>query len=598
MGEKQPQSEICVDCKNCDETGKCSVFEESPGVLASCDAKEPRDPVNEVQTEPEPEPAGEDCEALEGDTEVAEVEVEDSNASGNDEGCAPGPVCDAIDESKALSGKSIAEERELPRATVDFSLNEFVELQTELDEQRIEIYKFFHKGGDGVPITDIKIAWRRDGVSCSAVTTMPPRKIKSETIKADTVHENGDIRLVVEAKQVGIPFTEQPRPEFIFANDVANSLQAAPEPNFFQIFTQSAIKLLQLCPKKFNFRYIMGLVPQSSKSDALYFGTLIHKCLDTWHGPSDEPREDRVAQIKELINSNFQDRDQDRKQRLQWHYARAMMRAYSLRYPFGSETWRTIETEKFFSGPILNPETGEELPWALYAGLVDLYVEDDFGKIIPDHKTASSISSEYLEGLPDDLQLTSYALYVGQQEDVEIGRVIYNIIAKPKIKQDLGETEEEYQVRYEQACAKAKSGKSSAKRKMPQTDDEFQAQLDEWFSAPDKLHREELLVDIRQFDEVRRELWNLAQLYLHLRTTDNWPRNREACHEYGKCGYYDVCMARPEEVDQAIELYLRPEPPHSEIIQFLDPKYGGTKGVQEEYDYPVSFDLPPEEGGE
>ena len=52
-----------------------------------------------------------------------------------------------------------------------------------------------------------------------------------------------------------------------------------------------------------------------------------------------------------------------------------------------------------------------------------------------------------------------------------------------------------------------------------------------------------------------------VQQYLWSRRTNTWLRNRKHCYAYGRrCGYFEVCSARPEEVDQYVEMYLQPKP--------------------------------------
>lgn len=52
---------------------------------------------------------------------------------------------------------------------------------------------------------------------------------------------------------------------------------------------------------------------------------------------------------------------------------------------------------------------------------------------------------------------------------------------------------------------------------MPETDEEFQARLAEWYAQPDTLHREMLFVSRDQFDTLRAELWELIRSFLDAR---------------------------------------------------------------------------------
>ncbi|RQV96775.1 hypothetical protein EH220_05255 [bacterium] len=104
-----------------------------------------------------------------------------------------------------------------------------------------------------------------------------------------------------------------------------------------------------------------------------------------------------------------------------------------------------------------------------------------------------------------DFQIQLYCWYIEQTFGWRISGIVYNILAKAKLRQKQGETEDEYQARCAELIAKSKSGKTTAKRKMPETDEEFQARLAEWYAQPDAFHREMLFVSRDQFDTLRAE---------------------------------------------------------------------------------------------
>lgn len=347
-----------------------------------------------------------------------------------------------------------------------------------------------------------------------------------------------------------------------------------------EIFTQSRVNGMFRCAKQQYYRFILGLVRQSQyegEDDGhnLSFGSLIHNCLEIWHEPSDATDDERIDGIVALIDDTYADRQQDPWKKQSWHYAVAMMEAYIARYPHDAEAFEVLECEKFFCGPIINPATGAKSKAVIFAGKTDISAQKklDASRGLLEHKTASSIDASYLEKLWTDLQIIAYALYMEEQEGEPVRWVIYNILAKPKLKQSAGETEEEYQLRLAELTANSKTGRpSKAKRKMPETDEEFHIRLREWFDAdPQRLHREEILVDRTQFNEVRTELWTMTQLFLYMRRNNSWPRNRQACHAFGRrCQYFEVCTGRPEEEAQLIDLYLEKKSPHQEIIEFLN----------------------------
>ena len=366
--------------------------------------------------------------------------------------------------------------------------------------------------------------------------------------------------------------------------DISNIAQAITD-HGVEILTQTRIGYMQECFKKHWFRYEMRLVPQTEKEKTLSFGSLIHECLEEWHKPGSageaQTTNERSITVFALINVTYPDRSTDEKAKELWHYAIAMMRAYIARYPCGSENFQTIHTEHGAVGPILNPKTDAAARAVVYAlkadGIVQMFFDGSYWLF--EYKTKSgSVENAYLDKLWNDFQIVSYSYYLERQENIKISGVVYNVLVKPRLKQKIEETEEAFQIRYAAACEKNKSGKSSATRELGETDDEFQARLAVYYADPEKLHREEILIDKRQYDEVRTELWQLAQLYLFLRRSKSWPRNRKACFNWGRrCGYYEVCNAQPHEEEEMTRIFLKHEAPHRELAEMLGLKVDDVK---------------------
>jgi hypothetical protein len=135
-----------------------------------------------------------------------------------------------------------------------------------------------------------------------------------------------------------------------------------------------------------------------------------------------------------------------------------------------------VEIEKEFVGEIRNPDTGRQSQTFRIAGKVDGIVRCHDGLYLLEHKTASTVDASYLDKLWTDTQIALYCYYLRELGYPIVG-VIYNVLLKSRLKQGKGETQEEYEVRHAELAAKNKSGKSTAKRQMPETDEEFQARL-------------------------------------------------------------------------------------------------------------------------
>jgi hypothetical protein len=310
------------------------------------------------------------------------------------------------------------------------------------------------------------------------------------------------------------------------------------------------------CRKACDWRYFQELVP-IERAHSFAFGSVIHQCLEIWHLNRD------IASVINFINRIYINRNSDEREKADWHLAKAMMTGYARIYP--EENFEVVALEKEFSGPIINPETGAESKSFVLAGKVDGIVKLDNAYYLLEHKTASQIDAGYLDRLWTDFQITLYSWYVEKYLGYKISGVVYNILAKAKIKQSQGETEAEFEERRDALIAKSKTGKSSAKRKMPETDDEFQARLAEKYSDPQMFHREILYISRDQFVELQAELWELSQAMLGARRRDAFYRNTSYCFLYNRpCAYYPLCSSNGN--SNVVENMYEKKAPHEELL--------------------------------
>ena len=307
-----------------------------------------------------------------------------------------------------------------------------------------------------------------------------------------------------------------------------------------QITTYSMWRSFRDCRMACKYRYFDNLSPLE-RPRTLVFGQLIHNGLEIWHHSRD------LTLVLEVINSSYPrrsmaDADGDM-QRAEWHLATAMMSNYALCYP--REDFRVVAQEKAFLHPILNPQTGAESRSFLLAGKVDGIVQMPDGKYyLLEHKTASQIDGSYLERLWTDFQITLYAGYLEKTLGVRITGIIYNVLTKAKLRQGRGESEDEYKARCAELIAKSKTGKTSARRKLPESDEDFQARLAEKYAEPGVFHREMLFLSRSRFDELQSELWELSQSLLDARRRDAWYRNTSQCFQFGRpCAYWPICSS-------------------------------------------------------
>lgn len=329
--------------------------------------------------------------------------------------------------------------------------------------------------------------------------------------------------------------------------------------------TYSALSLFRNCRRAYQLRMIDRLVPLET-AHALRFGSLIHNALELWHGGS------TIEMVFDHIDGALPVWSADPVQRRTRFLARAMMNGYAERYPRGSEPFEPVGLEKTFAGPIINPVTGRPSKtfqlWGKIDGVVRVReaaatVVYPPGYYVFETKTARTISGDYLERLWTDFQVTLYAAEVERRLGKPITGIIYNVLCKAGLKQSEGETEEEYKIRAAELRAKNKSGKTSAKRKLPETDEDFAARLAEWYAAPEAFHREVLFLDRSLIEELHSELWELTQAILDARRRGVWYKNSAYCFTYGRCPYFPLCRSANNPMIR--ENLYRIEEPNTEL---------------------------------
>ena len=321
------------------------------------------------------------------------------------------------------------------------------------------------------------------------------------------------------------------------------------------VSTYSMWSLFRNCRKAVELRYLQHLVPLERDRN-LHFGSIIHECLQAWYQRRD------LQEILALIDRLCPEHLQDENQRRDWHLAAAMMKAYARRY--ASDDFEIVALEKNFEGPIINPATGAASRSFVLAGKVDgvVRIGDDY--FILEHKTAGQLDGDYLEKLWTDFQITIYAHYIEQTMGIPITGILYNVLVKATLQQGKGETEEEYQARRAELLAKSKTGKTTAKRKLPESDDEFQLRLAEKYADPEMFHREMLYLSRDRFDVLRSELWELTQAFLDARRRGVFYQNTAFCFNYQRpCAYFPLCRSNGN--PNVIENFYQRVAPNEEL---------------------------------
>lgn len=304
-----------------------------------------------------------------------------------------------------------------------------------------------------------------------------------------------------------------------------------------QILTYSALSNFLRCRMRYKYRYLDKLVPKE-KADALRFGSVMHKALEQWH-KEDASYLFRGNKSTKIIDDAFL---YDPAKRHLWSLASAMLWGYEDRYP--TEGFEVIALEKTFELPIINPHSGKSSRTFTINGKVDGIVKQAGEFFVLEHKTTSSLEFGFLEKIWSDFQTRLYAYAIGKEMGVEISGVIYNVLVKAKLKQSEGETEDEYLERYRDLCANNKNGRSTAKQKMPESDEDYVGRLVEKYKDPAMFHREMLYFTNNQMDQLYEQIWELTQQLLDARRRRIHCRNTGACFNYNKaCVYLPLCKS-------------------------------------------------------
>lgn len=339
----------------------------------------------------------------------------------------------------------------------------------------------------------------------------------------------------------------------------ASAAADAPARPLRQVLTYSALSTFRGCPRKYKHRYLDCLQPRT-KAESLSFGAVVHGGLELWHRSTGQAN--RLWALLDYLDAQFPGRCGDPQTKATWQLARAMLAGYAARY--AHEEFEVVEIEKVFSGEIRNPDTGRPSQTFEMAGKADGIVRLPDGLYLLEHKTASSLDGNYLDKLWTDTQIALYCHYLRQLGYPIVG-VIYNVLLKARLQQRQGETQLEFESRRDALAAKNKSGRSTAQRQDPESDEEFQARLAQWYADPAAFHRERIYLSEDRMAMLQDEVWEITQQFLDARRRGKWLLNTASCFSYQRpCEYLPYCQSgfSPNVRDNLFDV----APPHEELI--------------------------------
>lgn len=323
-----------------------------------------------------------------------------------------------------------------------------------------------------------------------------------------------------------------------------------------RVLTDSSMKKMRRCPREFYYSECGYMTKR--KARVLDFGNVIHDALD--HGFSNGWDFSDEAIGKILAGSSLDKWDAAR--------ARAMLKAYAIRWEGTLDEFSLIASEVEFRAPIVNPGTGSESRSFVMAGKVDKVLEHRFtGHLYGgEHKTSSedlSVASIYWDKLVLNTQISCY--YVGISEKFKRApyAFLYDVLGKIRTEPKLATPES--QRKYTK-----KDGRLYAdQRETDESVEEFEARLLESYArnVNGLFVRNEVVRLERDHLAAARNTWHTTQHILHCIREKYWPQNPDACERYKRmCEFWPVCSGQAQITDTSLYVKGRPHQELSEEI--------------------------------
>lgn len=220
------------------------------------------------------------------------------------------------------------------------------------------------------------------------------------------------------------------------------------------VWTASSLRMFRSCHRKFFWKYMVRLRPNTEFDGSLQIGKSFHECLGTWYthpGSSMakvvRPHQKRLADLQKTGQVLCRDQKDWDKFETTVQTFTAMMLGYESLYESDKRRWKV-------------PRDQVELPFQVdcgqffYAGMIDLlprHTKTD-QQFVVDHKTASRFvaNEAYLSRLNLDTQMRGYVFGANKGLGVKTDQVIYDIIIKCQLRRKASESQDEFTDRIKQ----------------------------------------------------------------------------------------------------------------------------------------------------
>ncbi len=245
------------------------------------------------------------------------------------------------------------------------------------------------------------------------------------------------------------------------------------------LFTNSSMANFKTCRRMAYFANMLWLEKNEQAPSNLTVGKAIHAGIERHLLLAKGDRFDKVdcttESLKHVVDSI------DRIKTL------VMISNYCKTYKNDKDRFEIIKIEYEFISEIFNEYSNRYA----FGGKIDGLVREKSTGLyyLIEHKTTSRIDNGYISSLWMNTQIAFYSALLEILLNIKIHGVIYDIIEKPQISPKEGETEAEFQDRYNAA-----KNKKLVKRKMPESDSDFSARCNELYADGSKLRRELILI--------------------------------------------------------------------------------------------------------
>lgn len=291
-----------------------------------------------------------------------------------------------------------------------------------------------------------------------------------------------------------------------------------------QILTNSRRNCFNKCKRRYFYEYEKGYRPVKT-SDALRFGSLFHGALELYWLLSLEAGLNWLEEQKETEYNAYEK-----------ELAKQLLIGYYNKWSNEDDAEEDCIPELEFRAPLINPDTMKESRVFLLAGKMD--VVRPRKKQIVEHKTTSddiSPEAKYWLKLVIDGQVSGY--YVGgEASGYEIDECLYDVIRKPG--------QRPLQATPVESRKYTKSGSLYAsQRETDETVTEFGLRVAaEIASNPEKYYARKIIPRLQEdMLEYMDDMWDCAHEIREAQLKGRWPRNPQACDNYGECPFFCVC---------------------------------------------------------